>query len=202
MAPRSHSSLKVPLLVKKQLSEEDREFVRKCFEKFQALYEASAFIGQPTCCSYGGFSYSKAYFYIIQYFGIGVKNHAHTVFLCEIMENASKILGGRCCTLGITLLDKKYAKDGLKYHEYDGLESYSISKSKYIYKMIEEQLGYLSDEELGKLIRNEMQQEPRKYNKELDEFLSQDERLKCKTIFNNWFEGCFSEEDDGEKSYF
>ena len=181
----------------KDIPEEDREFIVTCFKKFQAAYEKSSFVAQPMCDSYGGFSYSRVYYCILGKIFIikpptaaaKLCGYVYLAFLFQIIDNPGQILGGPCCEISIEEFDKKYVKDGLTYHEYDGRETYDISKEKFMYKLIGRELVNLSDEELGKLVRSEMGQSPKEYNGEWDSYLSQEEKSRCKAIFNRWFEG-------------
>lgn len=106
------------------------------------------------------------------------------MFFSNIVQSP-KVLGGRHCEFCITYLDKRY-KAGFKYYEYDGLEEYYISKDEFICSLIPKN-KHLSDSELGRLIREEMDCEPLKYNNECAAFLTSNEIKRCKDLFEKYY---------------
>ena len=106
-------------------------------------------------------------------------------FLSHVMSNFGK-LGNKYCHPYVVFLDKSF-KSGIQLHEYDGLENYYISKEKYIFSLIAKNKK-LSDSEFGRLIREEANRKPLKYNNECDMFLTSDEKNKCKAILDKFIE--------------
>lgn len=84
--------------------------------------------------------------------------------------------------MGLYRFDKRYV-DGLECKEYDGLESYYISKPKHIFRMIEKNLDNLGNQDLGEFIRAEMARSPLEYNNEWSTFLLESEVKKMQRHF-------------------
>lgn len=107
------------------------------------------------------------------------------VFLSHVVSNFAN-LGDKYCKLCIAYVEKRCIS-GIEYREYDGLESYWISKEKFIFSLIAKNKT-LSDSEFGRLIREEANRKPLEYNNECDLFLTSDEKNKCKAILDKFIE--------------
>ncbi len=115
-----------------------------------------------------------------------------TAFLMRVLDNPNQILGTGLCTMSMIYLDKEFAATSLEHDSFDGVDTFTVSSSKYLLDVIKKHSN-LDDSELGKFVRETMNREPLKYNGEFDNFLSLDETLACKLIFNNWFRGCYGQ---------
>lgn len=107
------------------------------------------------------------------------------VFLSHVVSDFGN-LGDEYCKLCIAYFEKRF-KSGIEYREYDGLESYYISKEKFIFSLIAKNKT-LSDSEFGRLIREEATCKPLEYNNECEMFLTSDEKNKCKAILDKFIE--------------